>query len=264
MNRPIVTKSEIVEGLKRLGVTAGDALMVHSSLKSFGYVDGGADAVIDALQEALTPEGTLMMPTFSHGAYELFDPKESPSQSGLVTETFRRRPGVLRSYHATHAYAAWGGRAEEFIRDHDKTSTYAPDCPLGKLAYAGGYVLSIGVGFKTCTVSHIGETEVGAQCYGFRKLPRKIRNPETGRIETMMVDSWRREACPIGSWDLFEQKTRERMEVKETEVGNSTLVLVKALPMVEVGRELRLRGHGGFSGCRECRIKPRKPKEFAG
>ena len=203
-----------------------------------------------------------MMPTFCHGAYEIFDPKESPSRNGLVTETFRKRPGVFRSYHATHAYAARGRRAEEFVRDHDRTSTFAPDCPLGKLAYAGGAVLSIGVGFRPCTISHVGETEAGAQCYGFRKVPWKVRNPDSGRIEVMMVDSWRREGCPVGKWSLFEEKTRERTEVGETKVGNSALVLVKGLPMMEAARELRLRGHGEFGGCRECAIKPRAPKLY--
>ena len=109
----------------------------------------------------------------------------------------------------------------------------------------------------------MGETEAGAQCYGFRKVPWKVRNPRTGAVETMMVDSFRREGCPVGGWDLFEEKTRERTEVKETGVGNSTLLLVKALPMIEAARELRLRGHGGFRGCRDCGIKPRMPDLYA-
>ncbi len=262
MNVPVVRKDDIVAGLGRLGVAGGDCLMVHSSLKSFGHVEGGADAVIDVLEAALGPEGTLMMPTFSHGACEVFDPKESPSRNGLITETFRKRPGVLRSYHATHAYAARGRRAEEFIRDHDKISTFAPDCPLGKLAYAGGRVLSIGVGFRACTASHIGETEAGAQCFGFRKVPWKARNPETGRIEMMMVDSWRRESCPLGDWGLLEERTRTRTEVGETKVGNCNLMLVSALPVIQAARELRLKGRGAFGGCRECGIKPRSPKQY--
>ncbi|NCQ27312.1 MAG: aminoglycoside N(3)-acetyltransferase, partial [Armatimonadetes bacterium] len=44
-----VTTAEIVEGLRRLGVERGMKLMVHSSLRSFGHVDGGAEAVIAAL-----------------------------------------------------------------------------------------------------------------------------------------------------------------------------------------------------------------------
>ena len=60
-----VTKEDIKKGLKRLGLKRGDIVGVHSSLSSFGYVEGGADAVIDALLETVGEEGTIMMPTYS-------------------------------------------------------------------------------------------------------------------------------------------------------------------------------------------------------
>ena len=66
--RSIVTREDLKKGFLALGLTAGMKVMVHSSLKSFGYVEGGADAVIDVLMEILTPEGTLMMPSFNHEA----------------------------------------------------------------------------------------------------------------------------------------------------------------------------------------------------
>ena len=58
-----MTKAEIVDGLSKLGVKAGDILMVHSALSSLGWVEGGADTVIDALIEAVGPGGTIAMPT---------------------------------------------------------------------------------------------------------------------------------------------------------------------------------------------------------
>jgi len=62
------TKRRIVDGLRELGITPGMRVMVHSSLKSFGPVEGGAQIVVDALMEVITPQGTLMMPSFNHGA----------------------------------------------------------------------------------------------------------------------------------------------------------------------------------------------------
>ena len=63
MEPKVVTKEDIKRSLRRLGLQEGDLCIVHSSLKSFGYVDGGAQTVIDAFEEVLGKEGTLAMPT---------------------------------------------------------------------------------------------------------------------------------------------------------------------------------------------------------
>jgi aminoglycoside N3'-acetyltransferase len=63
--REVVTKEELKRGLRKLGLKEGDTVGVHSSLSSFGYVEGGADAVIDALLEVVGEEGTIVMPTHS-------------------------------------------------------------------------------------------------------------------------------------------------------------------------------------------------------
>lgn len=59
------TSFQSVETLKQqlqtLGIQAGDSIMVHSSIKSMGWIAGGAKAVIDALMETITPEGTIVM-----------------------------------------------------------------------------------------------------------------------------------------------------------------------------------------------------------
>ena len=60
-----VSKSDIIQSLKELGLRQGDIVLVHSSLKSFGYVEGGADTVIDAFLEVVGETGTLVMPTLS-------------------------------------------------------------------------------------------------------------------------------------------------------------------------------------------------------
>ena len=54
----IVTRAELARDLARMGIERGDTLFVHSSLKSLGYVEGGAGAVIGALQDAVGAEGT--------------------------------------------------------------------------------------------------------------------------------------------------------------------------------------------------------------
>lgn len=60
-----VSKKDIVEGLREIGLKEGDIVIVHTSLKSMGYVCGGAQTVIEALIEVVTSEGTIVMPTQS-------------------------------------------------------------------------------------------------------------------------------------------------------------------------------------------------------
>ena len=63
----VIGFEDLCDGFRRLGLQVGGGVMVHSSLSSFGHVLGGARTVIEALMEVVTPEGTLMMPSFNHG-----------------------------------------------------------------------------------------------------------------------------------------------------------------------------------------------------
>ena len=104
----MVSKSDIEKRLREIGIKEGDKLLVHSSLSSFGYVEGGADTVIDALIESVGFEGTVLVPTLT-GSAELspqnppvFDVLISPCWTGKILESFRSRKNARRSYHPTH------------------------------------------------------------------------------------------------------------------------------------------------------------------
>lgn len=119
----VVTERDIIAALNDVGIRRGDVVIVHSSLKSMGYVEGGADTVIDALLKVLGEDGTLVMPTliqkdFSN-AYQTWN-LDKPSDVGLITETFRKRDGVIRSDQATHSVAAFGPLKQYLTRDHGK------------------------------------------------------------------------------------------------------------------------------------------------
>lgn len=60
-----VTKEDICRALSELKIEAGDTVLVHSSLKSMGYVEGGAETVIEALLMSVGDSGTIVMPTFT-------------------------------------------------------------------------------------------------------------------------------------------------------------------------------------------------------
>jgi aminoglycoside 3-N-acetyltransferase len=128
--RTRVTRTDLVAGLREIGIETGALLQVHSSLSRLGYVEGGAETVVDALLEAVGSEGTVMVPTFNHGGADIFDPRTTPSTNGAVTEALRRRPEARRSLHPTHPYAAIGKHAEELVTGHLEVDTFSRRSPL--------------------------------------------------------------------------------------------------------------------------------------
>ncbi len=167
-----VRQKDIEASLRASGIHSGDVLLVHSSLKSMGHVEGGAEAVIDACLEVLGSDGTLVMPTLIQkdfaDAYRTWH-MDKPSDVGLITETFRRRPGVLRSDQATHSVAASGALAGYLTRDHGRygkrigafgDTPFAVCSPWQKLYDLNAKVLLLGVNMSSNTCKHLTEYQI--------------------------------------------------------------------------------------------------------
>jgi aminoglycoside 3-N-acetyltransferase len=158
-----IARERIAHDLRQLGIVKGDVVFVHSSLKSLGWVEGGADAVIDGFMDALGPDGLMVVPTltwcFAHGEFAEypFDPKETASRVGKIGDTLWRRPGAFRSAHPTHCIAGLGGRAEELVQGHDMTSTFGREGPYRRYVDWGAKVMFLGVDLRCNTTLHAVE-----------------------------------------------------------------------------------------------------------
>lgn len=159
-----ITLKRLKEDLQKIGLKKNYIVGVHSSLKSIGYVINGAQTVIDALLETVRKEGTILMPTFTDCTLASNNPPfslhDTPSRTGLITETFRKRKEALRSYHPTHSVAAIGKEAEYLTSSHNNTSALGINSPFHKLALKGGYILLIGVDHRTSSLIHVSEALV--------------------------------------------------------------------------------------------------------
>ncbi|WP_329408659.1 AAC(3) family N-acetyltransferase [Streptomyces sp. NBC_00704] len=182
---PLVTRDSLAAELGALGVAPGDILLVHSSLRSLGWVCGGAVTVVRGLLDALGPHGTLVVPTHTgdlsdpavwrnppvpeqwwetiRATMPAYDPLLTPSLGvGVIPETVRTWPGARRSAHPQTSFAALGARAAEITAGH------APDCrlgehsPLARLEERGARVLLLGAGYDSCTAFHLAEYRVPA------------------------------------------------------------------------------------------------------
>jgi aminoglycoside 3-N-acetyltransferase len=160
--RPWTSQGNLAADLQRLGVKSGACLLVHSSLSSLGFVRRGGHAVIAALEQAIGPTGTLVLPTHTwrwvNQNCRLFDVRNSPSCVGSLSEAFRKLPGVVRSLHPTHSVAARGANATRLTRDHHLAATPCGiGTPYARLIEDDGQILLLGVGLNRNTAFHTVE-----------------------------------------------------------------------------------------------------------
>jgi aminoglycoside 3-N-acetyltransferase len=182
-----VNAESIQVGLRQLGLQGRD-VAVHSSLKSFGHVIGGARTVVRALLEVC---GTVLMPTFceigrtnpppedrpaqngwDYAGYHIdttditpFDPSTfdetselNVSEMGCIPEEFLRTDGTGRSKHPSVSWAANGPLAAWYVSEH---SADDPNLPLKRLLERQVHVLLLGVGLEACTPVHLAEETAG-------------------------------------------------------------------------------------------------------
>lgn len=151
----VATQAILTTDLRALGLAEGQVLIVHSSLKSLGYVLGGAQAVVGALIAALGPTGTLVMPAFTpqvsdprrwkdrpfpedeiervRTALPGFDIDTTPTSMGAIAETFRRWPGSIRSDHPQVSVCARGPLASKIVAPHQLAWAQGPGSPFERL-----------------------------------------------------------------------------------------------------------------------------------
>lgn len=178
------TSAELAAQLTALGLAAGDTVLVHSSLRALGPVEGGAAGLADAVRAVVGPDGTLVVPAFTQAnsrtsrvhrertegldaervrAFEdsmpAYDPALTPADTGAFVEFVRKLPGAVRSGHPQTSYAAVGARAREITEGHGKDH-HGEGSPLARLYEAGAQALLLGVGYSACTAFHLAEYRV--------------------------------------------------------------------------------------------------------
>lgn len=253
------TSFQSVETLKQqlqvLGIKAGDSIMVHSSLKEMGWIAGGAKAVIDALIETITPEGTIVMPAQSAENSEpsnwmippvpeewhepirqhmpAYDPYLTPLRGmGKIAECFHRHPKTIRSYHPVHSFMAWGKHAEAWMMEHPLEDSFGPSSPLGAIVDQEIKILLIGVGYDSCTALHLSEYLLESKTYA-NQAAAMLVDGKRQWIEYQIVDVDSDRFPEIGK--AFEQEHSQ--EVSVGKLGQADCRIIHMKPLIEFGVE---------------------------
>jgi len=237
---PVVTATELIRVLQAAGLGPGDTLMVHSSMKSFGYFDGGPEAVVDALLTLVGRDGTVCVPTLTGSAGDgdagalHFDARSTRCWTGALCETLRKRPTARRSAHPTHSIAAIGRQARFLTENH-----YLAETPCGKgspwmkLVDLQAHLLFIGATLNSCTLLH-GVEELAEVPYHLKPHSAEAIVIDQDGVEHhgfFKVHLW---GNAMRFHDAAFPAAVDAGVVRVTRAGNSTLLVVPAAPFFEL------------------------------
>lgn len=233
---PNVTQEDIAAAFIQVGLCSSDIVLIHSSMKSFGHVIGGPIAVIDAAKQTVGTEGTVVFPTLVQkdfaNAYKNWNIKKSPSDVGLITETFRLLEDSIRSDQATHSVAAWGSKAEELTGEHcaygPRMGVFGDYCfayssPWQKMYMSGAKIIFIGIDMVYNTMKHLAE---------YMHMEYWFNTIDDPKKKCLAMSKTARHNVP-GIWPFHDsRKAQAIMEqlglIRHAQCGNSSLICIRA------------------------------------
>jgi aminoglycoside 3-N-acetyltransferase len=216
-NRLHVSTTDLIEGFRRVGLQKGDIVYCHSSLSKFGYVEGGAEAVVDALMEVVGHEGTVAMPA---GTYSLgrdgavLDIRNSPSELGAITEALRKRT-KYRSRHLTESVCALGKLAQQLTETHSVTPCGA-ESPFSKFIDMDAQILLLGVPHNNNTTFEAIEERLALEYVRFKEVYRALMIDESGQKRSL----------PAKLHDMLYPYDFNRMDMTLFRAGAQTRIVI--------------------------------------
>ena len=251
-----VTSNDLVEGFREVGLKPGDVVLAHSAMRTFGPIDGGADAVIDALLEVIGPRGTLVVPTFTfaHEAEDdpIIDPASDRSEMGIITETARKRPDALRSTAFRHSFAAIGRRATVITNIDPALTVFDFRSSFGVMLSLNTHVLLLGVTYASSTSHHFAEMVCEVPNRHTIPLTVKVRRDEGTVTEQAMTDyqpkseggSYYGSGSP--DFNRLGMMLESHGVVGKTFIGNSAIRRFPMRALVDLAQDEAETGHNVF------------------
>ena len=255
-NDPVISKAEILAALSAVGVKNGDTLLVHSSLSACGKIDGGAKTIIDAIIEAIGPEGNFFVPTFQrsecylNGINKRWDHRPSDFRDRaseavrwvgtLPLEFMRLWPDAPRGVHISHSWAGWGPRAAEVLshQAEDEPPFSDNSCPM-IVKDMGGKILHFGspvghTSFVHCFETHFNLPGLGPSYYDVRLADGTI----TWKFVPKGLPGPREFYSKDENARFFREAIAQGLEIRREKLGVGELKLIDCRRFWEIGSAL--------------------------
>ncbi|SHK15536.1 aminoglycoside 3-N-acetyltransferase [Anaerocolumna jejuensis DSM 15929] len=232
------TKNSLIKDIEQAGIRKNGTLLIHSSMKAVGVVEGGADTVLDAFIEYMK-EGLLLFPTHSWSdknlRNDIYDPKTEPSCVGVLPNLFMKREGAIRSMHPTHSVTAMGDRAQAYVlRDREVHTPCPRNGCFGGLYDEEAQLLFLGATLKTNTFIHSIEEwlnvpdRINPQS---RKIKLQLENGDTQEIDYNGHYSTRGDVSK--NYDKLLLPMLQMGIAKEVKIGDAVSYVVEVRPMTD-------------------------------
>ena len=239
------TKESLINDLVKMGLKSDDAIMVHSSMKSIGEVENGADTVVDAFMEYFA-DGLFMTPTHTwaqmSAEYNIFDPDKEPACVGIIPNIFFKRAGVVRSLHPTHSIAAYGKNAAGYIKGEENCTTpCSPEGCWGRLKDINAKILLLGVNHVKNTFIHAVEEMFDVpERFTEKPVLFKIKMPDERLKEVRVYRHYNVNTAHISeSFEKLSEAFFETGAAKRVKFGDAECILCDAKSLLEItGRVL--------------------------
>jgi aminoglycoside 3-N-acetyltransferase len=244
-----MNQTELIDGLRGLGVKSGMALEVHSSLSSFGHIDGGADTLIKALMEAVGSGGAIVMPSFAISAQMPLtdedkqlgvaeksrilaeDDLAANNGLGIVANAFRDRVDTITG-KGTFRVSAWG-----------KDARLHADSGFGRVIACGGHALLLGVDIYSMSSMHYMEDAMP------QKIKQKFAPSDEARMKypenLWIIGAWVPANKP---WHKIQNEACRMGLIKGGVIGSAKCMLLQVKPVVELYRKALLEYPLAFYG----------------
>lgn len=240
---------QLLAALRTLGIAPGDVVMVHSAYSALNGFRGPPGQIVLALQQAVAPGGTLLMPSSPFTGVvedylnkgEAFDVLTTPSRMGIISELFRRARGTKRSLQPTHPVLANGPLAQWFVDGHeDSEFAFGLGSPFAKLVEKDAKALFFDVGFMYLMFFHYLEHLV------HEALPEPLYDPQTYQVtvidtqrqeRTMSVRSFAKRARAARRFEMLEPELIRRGSLRSQRLGNTRLAVVQLRDIVALTQE---------------------------
>lgn len=239
--RVVITPGDVTDALCSVGIRYGSTVLVHPDAIIAAQFPPMADEerldlLIGAIESAIGPDGTLVIPTFSYSftKREVFNVLTTPSAVGMVSERFRTRPGVLRSLDPIFSFACKGTRAPELCAV-PCTDCFGPESVFAVLHRWNADIVNLGCSLsRGGTFVHHVETAHGVNYRYQKEFSGTVVLPNRETRESSVIynvrDLTRRADADLRR--LQERLLGER-KMRSAEIGRSRILAVSAKDLFE-------------------------------
>lgn len=239
-----LSAQDILTFLKAAGLQPGDTLWLQSNWNVLSAHKIDPIALIQTILKWVGPEGHVMMPAFLDGRDKQKRPVDFgalPSATGLLTELFRRWPGVERSVDLDTSVSIWGAQAKAIsARAHKVENPWSPEGTMAFLNSQNAMAVSLGFGRSPACLSpmHLLEGLYGDRFRG---------SPIFDEADTTTYE-WVDPSGQTGRRRVFHRRGVVNMKIMDhfipedryhaKDIENGRLIAMRTQDLLRIGEEL--------------------------